>query len=191
MLKFALLGFLLRQSMTGYDLAAVIRNSINFVWPAQLSQIYRTLGQLEDDGLVVSEVIPQQGRPDRRVYSATDAGRQAFESWVGELVTELDPIRVPFLVRFFFGGTRPPQDLVTQLRVMRDLHVKARDQLAEELPGYITNFAASTNATELDPLIWDSVRRAGEMVAQTWVDWVDETIERLEQAAEKSPPTDG
>jgi PadR family transcriptional regulator AphA len=191
MLKFALLGLLLRQSMTGYDLATVIRKSINFIWPAQLSQIYRTLGQLEDDGLVVSEVVPQQGRPDRRVYSVTESGQRAFESWAGELVTELDPVRVPFLVRFFFGGTRPPQDLVTQLRVMRDLHLKARDQLANEIPGDIAEFAASDNSTELDPLIWDAVRRAGEMVSQTWVDWADETIERLERATGQSPPTDG
>ncbi|MCP2341421.1 PadR family transcriptional regulator [Actinomadura rupiterrae] len=189
MLKFALLGFLLRQSMTGYDLATVIRNSINFVWPAQLSQIYRTLAQLEDDGLVVSEVFPQQGRPDRRVYSATEAGREAFGSWLGELVTELDPIRVPFLVRFFFSGSRRPQEIVTQLRVMRDLHVRQRDRLANELPGYIAEFAAENNVNETDPVIWDSVRRAGEMNAQTWVDWIDETIERLEKLDENSPPS--
>ncbi|WP_018654537.1 PadR family transcriptional regulator [Actinomadura flavalba] len=188
MLKFALLGFLLRQSMTGYDLAAAIRSSINFVWPAQLSQIYRTLGQLENDGLVVSEVVPQQGRPDRRVYSATDAGRQAFDGWLGELVTELDPVRTPFLVRFFFSGTRAPEEMVTQLRVLRDLHLRQRDQLAHELPGYIAEFAAANTTDDRDPLIWDAVRRAGEMHAQTWLDWIDETIARLEDAAGKAQP---
>ncbi|AUI60165.1 PadR family transcriptional regulator [Amycolatopsis sp. BJA-103] len=187
MLRFALLGFLLRQPMTGYDLATAIRTSINFVWPAQLSQIYRTLSQLEDSGLAVSEVEPQQGRPDRRVYSATDAGRRAFDDWLGELVTERDPVRVPFLVRFFFSGSRSTEDTVTQLRVMRDLHVKDRDRLADELPQEITAAAARTEGTELDPLIWDSVRRAGEMMAQTWVDWIDETIERL-QRSDGQPP---
>ncbi|WP_414939104.1 PadR family transcriptional regulator [Amycolatopsis sp. cmx-11-51] len=187
MLRFALLGFLLRQPMTGYDLATAIRASIHFVWPAQLSQIYRTLGQLEDGGLVVSEVEPQQSRPDRRVYSATDAGREAFDAWLGELVTERDPIRVPFLVRFFFSGSRSTEDTVTQLRVMRDLHVKDRDRLAEELPQQIAAATDLADGDELDPLIWDSVRRAGEMMAQTWVDWIDETIERL-QRAEGRPP---
>ncbi|WP_410659253.1 PadR family transcriptional regulator [Amycolatopsis sp. lyj-112] len=183
MLRFALLGFLLRQPMTGYDLATAIRASIHFVWPAQLSQIYRTLSQLEDSGLVVSEVEPQQSRPDRRVYTATEAGRAAFGSWVSELVTELDPVRVPFMVRFFFSASRPLEDTVTQLRVMRDLHVNDRDRLAVELPGQIAEAEALTGGTELDPLIWDSVRRAGEMMAQTWVDWIDETIERLQDAA--------
>ncbi|KZB86019.1 PadR family transcriptional regulator [Amycolatopsis regifaucium] len=183
MLRFALLGFLLRQPMTGYDLAIAIRSSIHFVWPAQLSQIYRTLSQLEDNGLVMSEVEPQQSRPDRRVYTVTDAGRAAFGSWIGELVTELDPVRVPFMVRFFFAGSRPLEDTVTQLRVMRELHVKDHDRLAVELPEQIAAATALTDGNELDSLIWDSVRRAGEMMAQTWVDWIDETIERLQHAA--------
>ena len=179
MLKFALLGFLLRHPMTGYDLASAIRNSINFVWPAQLSQIYRTLGQLEQDHLVVSEVEPQQGRPDRRVYSVTDAGRTAFEAWTGELVTDLDPVRVPFMVRFFFYGARPPQETITQLQVLRDLHAKDRDRLATELREQIAAATEHHTGNDLDPLIVDSVRRAGEMMSQTWVDWMDETIERL------------
>lgn len=186
MLRFALLGFLLRQPMTGYDLATAIRASIHFVWPAQLSQIYRTLSQLEDNGLVVSEVEPQQSRPDRRVYTITDAGRTAFDSWLSELVTELDPVRVPFMVRFFFAGSRPLEDTVTQLRVMRDLHVKDRERLAVELPDQIAAASALSGGGELDPLVWDSVRRAGEMMAQTWVDWIDETIERLQRAAREA-----
>lgn len=185
MLKFALLGFLLRHPMTGYDLALAIKNSIDFVWPAQLSQIYRTLAQLEKDELVVSEVEPQQGRPDRRVYSATDAGREAFAAWIGELVTEVDPVRVPFMVRFFFYGTRPPQETVTQLQVMRDLHVRDRDRLATDLREQIAAVAAHHTGDDLDPLIVDAVRRAGEMMAQTWVDWIDETIERLRQVPER------
>ncbi|MGW4132463.1 PadR family transcriptional regulator [Amycolatopsis japonica] len=183
MLRFALLGFLLRQPMTGYDLATAIRSSIHFVWPAQLSQIYRTLSQLEDNGLVVSEVEPQQSRPDRRVYTITDAGRAAFDSWQSELVTELDPVRVPFMVRFFFAGSRSPEDTVTQLRVMRDLHVKDHERLAVEMPEQIAAATALPGGNELDPLVWDSVRRAGEMMAQTWVAWIDETIERLQDAA--------
>ena len=187
MLKFALLGFLLRHPMTGYDLALAIKNSITFVWPAQLSQIYRTLGQLEKEDLVVSKVELQQGRPDRRVYSATDAGRQAFHSWISEMVTEVDPVRVPFMVRFFFYGARPPAETVTQLQVMRDLHIRDRDRLATELRDQIAAAAAHHDGDDLDLLIVDSVRRAGEMMAQTWVDWIDETIERLRNIPEPPP----
>lgn len=43
--------------------------------------IYRTLRQLEGDGLVRSHWDPHHAGPARRVYSLTEAGRSALEAW--------------------------------------------------------------------------------------------------------------
>lgn len=181
MLKYALLGFLLKHPMTGYDLERWIRASLSYFWPAQLSQVYRTLRQLEDEGLVSSEIAPQESRPDRRVYSATPTGLLDFAKWITPFVTELDSIRVPFLVRFFMSGMRAPDDIITQLRILRDLHVKQAEQYTQEIPAGIEQAKSTFPHTDLEPLLWDATRRAGELFTQYWIVWIDETIARLQE----------
>ncbi|MFT3921806.1 MAG: PadR family transcriptional regulator [Myxococcales bacterium] len=180
MLKYALLGFLLKQPMTGYDLERWIRSSLSYFWPAQLSQVYRTLKQLEDEGLVASEIAPQESRPDRRVYSATPSGLTDFAKWITPFVTEIDAIRVPFLVRFFMSGIRSPDDIITQLRILRGLYVKHEEELAQDVSAGIEQAKSTFPHTDLEPLLWDATRRAGELMTQAWIVWIDETIARLQ-----------
>ena len=47
MLKFTLLGFLNYTPMTGYELEGWVNASTGNFWHAELSQIYKTLKQLE------------------------------------------------------------------------------------------------------------------------------------------------
>lgn len=42
--------------------------------------IYPALGKLLSDGLVRCDETPQASRPDKKVYSLTDAGREAFRT---------------------------------------------------------------------------------------------------------------
>ena len=70
-----LLG-LLREPQSGYELKAAFDLSLNYFWPAELSQIYRNLKRLEADGAVTSRSAPSEKGPERRVYSLTPAGRR-------------------------------------------------------------------------------------------------------------------
>ncbi len=180
-LKYALLGFLLKKPMTGYDLERWISSSIDYFWPAQLSQIYRTLRQLEEEGMVKSEIAPQESRPDRRVYSATPEAARDVLKWLDELVTERDAIRVPFLLRFFLSGVRGVDDLIMQLRVLRQVYEKH----AAEYGGVIAeNLQSAKDAfphSSLEALVWEQTRRAGEMYTAFWLEWLDETLQRLEE----------
>ena len=67
-LKHTLLGFLNYAPMTGYDLKKHIDNSTQFFWHAKLGQIYPTLKRLDEDGLTESEIMPQEGKPDKKFY---------------------------------------------------------------------------------------------------------------------------
>lgn len=49
------------------------------------STLYRTLRQLEKDGLLASEWEPGPTGPARRVYSVTDAGRAWLDAWSATL----------------------------------------------------------------------------------------------------------
>ena len=107
MLKYGVLGLLSYGDMTGYEIMAIFRDSLAFFWNASTSQIYRELQHLEDRGLATSCVQEQDGRPNRRVYSITEAGRGELSCWLdcGEdgALSDLR-MRFPLLLRLFFMG---------------------------------------------------------------------------------------
>ncbi len=105
MLKHGVLGLLSYGDMTGYEIMEVFRDSLAFFWNASTSQIYRELQGLERKGFASSRIEEQEGRPNRRVYSLTEAGREELSRWLSP--TEADvcgdvQIRFPFLLRLFF-----------------------------------------------------------------------------------------
>ena len=76
-LEHALLVSLSEQPGTGIELTRRFDRSIGYFWRATHQQIYRTLKKLLDDELVSVESISQDGRPDKKVYTISDAGRDA------------------------------------------------------------------------------------------------------------------
>ncbi|GAA3875273.1 PadR family transcriptional regulator [Celeribacter arenosi] len=102
-LKFALLGFLVEQPMTGYDLRKAMEASVGHFWTADQAQIYRTLSGLVDEGLVTVDVVEQETRPNRRVHRICPAGEDALDAWLASPLEPV-PVREPFLMRTFFGG---------------------------------------------------------------------------------------
>lgn len=99
----ALLGILDLTPMTGYDLKKSIEASVAHFWSADQSQIYRTLATLVTDGLAEAQVIPQEGRPDRREHHITPAGRAALTEWLRSPLEPETP-HDAFLMRLFFVG---------------------------------------------------------------------------------------
>jgi poly-beta-hydroxybutyrate-responsive repressor len=51
----------------------------------EMSTLYRTLRQLEKDGLLQSSWEPGPTGPQRRVYSLTDVGRTWLDQWAHTL----------------------------------------------------------------------------------------------------------
>ena len=66
-LRYIILGLLGAHPMSGYDIKRAFDRSIATYWNAGHSQIYTTLKALDQRGLVTSELIYQEGRPNRRV----------------------------------------------------------------------------------------------------------------------------
>lgn len=81
-LGYALLGLLARGGRSGYDLAQGLKDPVGFFWHAQHSQIYPELARLEAAGLVSPTLVEQSGRPDKKIYRQTPAGRKALRAWL-------------------------------------------------------------------------------------------------------------
>ena len=96
-----LLGFLMRKSMTGYEMNKAFSISFSFFSGLSYGSIYPALKKMERRGLITMELEIQDGAPNRKVYTITEAGRQAFfEALKAPPVPER--YKAAFLMRLFF-----------------------------------------------------------------------------------------
>lgn len=124
LLDYIALGLLLEQPNHGYALYEAFVDEFNPVWQAGRSKFYATLNDLHDAGFLDAEVIPQQGRPPRRVYSVTEAGRAVFHRWLDEPTAQPRDVRVivPVKLRLYeiVGLTDAGDLLDAQIAVCRE-----------------------------------------------------------------------
>lgn len=184
MLKIVILGFLSYQPQTGYELKQNIDHSTKYFWSAKQSQIYRTLKQLEKDGLLVSTIHPQEDRPDRRVYTITEAGMKEFIEWLEQPIMDAQYLRDSLLVKIFFSAYSDKEDLLTQLRLQQSLAHQEYIRLSEELKAGLAENRPNLPASPLFDntfLLWENVRQFGEMYYEMVQNWMEQTIQSIEE----------
>jgi len=176
-LAHAILGLLTYEPRTGYDLKAFFDNSINFFWPAQLSQIYRDLGTLESKGCVTYHIEPQEGRPDRKVYSITDEGHRVFSKWLEKFPSVLSSAcRDEFSVRMFFGSHLSNRELIFQL----NRFIREKQEDLESLTRVTHIVEMYSQKSPADKIYWQMLLRRQELTTAALIQWADESIKLLE-----------
>ena len=75
-LRDAVLTALLAGEASGYDLAKVFDASVADFWTATPQQLYRELERMEADGVIRARLVQQDKRPNKRLFSLTEAGRE-------------------------------------------------------------------------------------------------------------------
>jgi DNA-binding PadR family transcriptional regulator len=80
-----LLALLAKEPAHGYELKLALEQTFGQAYPSpNIGQIYVTLKRLEQDGLVRSQDVEQDSRPNKKVYELTPAGREHLAAWVTE-----------------------------------------------------------------------------------------------------------
>ena len=112
--KTVCLGMLTDGEASGYDLKKEFESSFSHFFAAGYGSIYPALNALAQDGLVECRHVPQDGKPDRKVYQITTAGRE-------HLLTALaDPcpshkVRSEFLATMCFSHLMSREQIETVL----------------------------------------------------------------------------
>lgn len=161
----SLLGFLHEGPRTGWDLVATAQQRIGDYWTITQSQVYRELASMAANGLVA---VGEPGPRDRKPYTLTDAGREAFAAWIVR-DPGLEQIRFPLLLTMNFARHLPPDRLREIVERQRVLH-------AERLAGYERQ--ASALPADRSTLSSDDRYRAatldfGLRYERAVVDWFD------------------
>jgi Predicted transcriptional regulators len=115
MLKHGILGLLNYGDKTGYEIMTVFRDSLNHFWTAQTSQIYRELQTMEKNGWISQRHVEQAGKPDKNVFSITEAGRAELLGWL-RADNLPKSARDPFLMKTFFRGELPVEENIAYFR---------------------------------------------------------------------------
>jgi len=78
------LAALLEGESSGYDLAKSFDASVANFWMATPQQLYRELDRLADQGLIQARVVHQERRPNKRMFSLTNAGHEAIQQFTAK-----------------------------------------------------------------------------------------------------------
>jgi PadR family transcriptional regulator, regulatory protein AphA len=185
-LRYGILGLLNREPMTGYNLKKLFDQTLNNVWTASLSQIYRELTILEKDGLVTSEIREQDLRPDKKIYTITEDGKQSFQTWLmqspGAFVS---PKRDEFMLRMFFGSAMGAGHVKEQLARFAEDRKRANEEMEKNMLKFQKQAAdflgGSLISAEEKKYVRFIVRRV-LLTNRLLIDWAEECISELEDS---------
>jgi DNA-binding PadR family transcriptional regulator len=183
--RYALLGVLNMGAYSGYDIRRGIEQSIGHFWHESFGQIYPILRKLVDEGLATAHTEMLPGRPARIVYTITDRGRAALDSWLRESIESIPVERNEFLLKLFFGSEVPLDISLQHIRDHQAQAVQVLDMFAQIEAMLETQFAAAN-----DRPFWLATLRYGKVQAEAVVRWCNDTLDHLSVISDQRSATD-
>jgi len=195
-LKYGLLGLLNYGEMTGYELDKAFKDSLEFFWQGQTSQIYRELTAMEKANWLSSKIEVQAGKPNRKVYAITKQGRTEFMKWLkpgtksshnraaapdGAILDALH-LRSSFLMKLFFSGELKRKETATFIMSFRD-ECRAVLRKMKTAPDNIKTYKKNLKNPEA-AASWRMVALFGRMYYRSCEKWAGEMLKTLSRQKE-------
>ena len=178
-----LLGLLAIQPMSGYDLGLTIRASVGHFWNESYGQIYPNLKKLARDGFVSCKTERHKGKPDRRIYSITDKGRERLTHWLA-VPPQPEIPRNEMLLKLFFGEHVPAPVLIgyveraaEERRALLELLERAEREEIDQ------------NQRYPGAPYWRMAAHYGQMEMRAHLRWANETLAELKKIQRRQAKT--
>ena len=175
-LSHAILGFLEYQPMSGYDLKKYFDQSITHFWSATQSHIYKALENLEKDGFVESQIIPQTGKPNRKQYQITAAGRAELRRWVATPLP-IETQREAWLIQVFFAHG------ITNAEIAHLFEERIQAMRQHLLECQVAQAHIDENYKQIGierlHVLWQLTLDYGVDYYQNEIAWLEKTLERV------------
>lgn len=115
-LKYAILGLVSREPMTGYDITSEFNNKhLSNFWYAKHSQVYPELARMAEDELLTCQVVIHGEKMEKKLYTITDKGRSQLQKWL----LQDDPLeptpKEVFRLRIYFSDFMSREELKRHL----------------------------------------------------------------------------
>jgi PadR family transcriptional regulator, regulatory protein AphA len=180
-LKHVLLGILSYSGpMAGYSLHKALWSPIR---PA-LQQIYRTINEMLNEGLITVDRVDNAKQPTRNMCSITEKGTSEFKRWVMEH-SKAQPMSEPITQQIVFSGNLDKKDIIANIEAYKEQRKNELLFYTSRNPSTLTRKLHTAPLIELcAELVREYMRRRGEAE----IGWAREAIERINNYIPKSTP---
>lgn len=176
-LKYAILGLLMQQPATGYDISKAFNGDLGCFWSAKHSQVYPELKHLDEDGLIEYSTVVQGEKLEKKLYQITPAGEEDFMCWLNQdnalTPTPKDVFRLQSYYSQFLTMERYQILLQHQLKRRRE----KKDMLANRL---------ESNYGQLDTKLLTGRSRGDYLVLlgavmreNNYIQWLEDSISQV------------
>jgi DNA-binding PadR family transcriptional regulator len=177
-LEYALLGLIAEMpEASGYDIAKMFELSMEHYWYALPTQIYPTLERMEEFGLIKGREVIQHVRPNKRVYSITNAGERVMLEWLESPFEGLRLKFAPLLRCRFLGhlGADGAREILEEERRSWANKLKLYRDIEE---GYFADNRGYHNVNQMFSMF--TLRRGIDWMEENirWCDWAIAEVER-------------
>ncbi len=173
--RFIILGLLSHEPMSGYDIKKRVDIIVSHFWNVGFGQIYPTLKELEHEGQVSKVAAAQEKGPQKYVYTATEAGREALKSWL-ELPAQKEYTKYEILLKLYFSGGMPASQ---SIQAIKDFKARQQENLAM-LQGFKSSLEAVMGSSP-DHLHYYLTVLFGERVYGAYLDWAKDALHLLKE----------
>ncbi|MDF3341479.1 PadR family transcriptional regulator [Mycolicibacterium septicum] len=188
-LRDAVLAALLDGEASGYDLAKGFDASVANFWMATPQQLYRELDRMASEGLIAARLVEQDRRPNKRLYSLTERGRQALLEFT-EAPPKPGAIREDLLVQVQAvdsGNIEAVRDALTERRQWATAKLARYRRMQDHLLAGRTEAAYLAEAERIGPFL---TLLRGIRFEEENIDWAARALAVIEQrlgAAGRTP----
>jgi PadR family transcriptional regulator, regulatory protein AphA len=177
---YAVLGILALRPQTGYEIKKLMERSTRYFWNENYGQIYPHLNQLLQNQDVTMQIIEQEGKPARKVYTITEQGKQTLTNWLrNPLEISVLESKNELLLRLFLGNHVPHETNVQHLGVLKEklqAQFHELDAMEEQI--------LSCYPDALDRRYWLITIHYGKSQASSLIQWCEDSIAELNRPLE-------
>lgn len=145
--RFAILGLLMWNDMSGYDIKKLVDVGLSHFWSENYGQIYPTLEQLVKNGLARKSKQRKSGNRERFVYTITPAGKKLVRNWISG-PTDQPAVRNELLLKLFLSADSPTK----AIRLIRRYKTQQKAELDDYRSSEQLLRAAAEEHKDIDEL---------------------------------------
>ena len=174
-LRTTILGLLSWKPASGYDLKRIISESDIFYWSGNNNQIYKSLLELQKEGLVTHQVQLQESLPAKKIYSITEKGLSALHA---SLLAEpqLPELHKSFLIQLAWAEVLPDEAILGLLEKYAS-EIAAHLHLLE---GQAARTQGTPQRSAREQYLWQRIADNLIRAYQTELEWTHQTQQALQ-----------
>ena len=169
-----LLGLLRKSEMYGYQIIELIKVHFDFSIAITTPTAYRLLRKMAEEGWIAYRDEKVGNRPERRVYSITEQGEEAFQHLLYQSLAGYQPADHVSAVSLAFLTLLPPQESLPLL--------EKRKQMIEE-------YLKRLNEVATRRMQYYLVLENQQLHVETELFWVQNLIDRVRDGSLFRQPT--